>query len=829
MKTKFTLTALSITLSFLLLTLNSSAFTTVPAGNVSGHWTLAGSPYNITGSVIIPTHTTLTVDPGVVVSFQTAYLSITVHGQLLAVGTSADTITFTASSPSAGFRGIRFEHSRLYTGNDTSKFIYCKIQYGKADSTDFTNGNGGGLLFNNWSKAIVSHSLITNCTTIGNGGAILCDSTSSPIITYNTISYNSAAQSGSGGYGGGICCSDSSSPLISHNIISNNYANGYGSGGGIANMFYTSPLITYNTITYNSTGGNGLGGGVFCGGSNTVISHNIISHNVCGGQYCHGGGICCGAGVYTVITYNTITYNSALTADGFGGGIYCGDGGTDGIAGITVSSIRHNLISYNSAIRAGGIFCGAGSPFETGADTRISSIAYDTISNNSAVIDAGGIYCGTYDATNNTSNIDTISNVTITNNTASGGNGGGFYCSGTNTIMMNVTIANNYAIPSGNYGGNGGGLFCDVNAKPKLYNCILWHDTASVTGGGNELYQNDSASAPNFYYSDVRGAQAAFGLGTNIYYGAYTNNINSNPKFVSPSAAAGSIYDGVSADWRLLSGSPCIDTGSPLSPYSSYPSKDLAGSPRIVICRIDEGVYENQYSTSAPLNVYVSGAASICLHTSEALTAHGAASYVWSPSAGLSSTVIANPSASPIVSTTYTVVGTSGICQAKDTIRITVNTVDTSVTVSAGTLTANANAAAYQWINCGAGTAITGAVNQSYTASASGNYAVIVTQNGCSDTSSCYSLITTGISRLNTENAFTIAPNPFSFEASITFNSEQKNTTVKLMDVLGKEIRTIIFSGKQLQLEKGEIKSGIYFVQITDEKKNVVTKKVVIE
>ena len=49
------------------------------------------------------------------------------------------------------------------------------------------------------------------------------------------------------------------------------------------------------------------------------------------------------------------------------------------------------------------------------------------------------------------------------------------------------------------------------------------------------------------------------------------------------------------------------------------------------------------------------------------------------------------------------------------------------------------------------------------------------------------------------------------------------------MDVVGKEIKTVLFSGKSLILEKGEMHSGVYFVQITDEKKNVVNKKVVVE
>ena len=48
------------------------------------------------------------------------------------------------------------------------------------------------------------------------------------------------------------------------------------------------------------------------------------------------------------------------------------------------------------------------------------------------------------------------------------------------------------------------------------------------------------------------------------------------------------------------------------------------------------------------------------------------------------------------------------------------------------------------------------------------------------------------------------------------------------MDVIGKEIKTINFSGKQLIIEKGQMNPGIYFIQITDENKNTTTKKLII-
>jgi len=76
---------------------------------------------------------------------------------------------------------------------------------------------------------------------------------------------------------------------------------------------------------------------------------------------------------------------------------------------------------------------------------------------------------------------------------------------------------------------------------------------------------------------------------------------------------------------------------------------------------------------------------------------------------------------------------------------------------------------------------------------------------------------------------FSIYPNPFTSQTTITFNEEQKKSVIIIMDVLGKMMKTINFTGKELIIDKEEMKAGIYFVQVTDENKNVFNKKIVIE
>ncbi|OFY84640.1 MAG: hypothetical protein A3F72_01395 [Bacteroidetes bacterium RIFCSPLOWO2_12_FULL_35_15] len=89
---------------------------------------------------------------------------------------------------------------------------------------------------------------------------------------------------------------------------------------------------------------------------------------------------------------------------------------------------------------------------------------------------------------------------------------------------------------------------------------------------------------------------------------------------------------------------------------------------------------------------------------------------------------------------------------------------------------------------------------------------------------------TTGLAELsNLESEITVFPNPMNTYTTITFSEPQKQATIILTDALGKEIKKINFTGKQLRIEKEEMKAGIYFIRIIDEKKSAVNKKIVIQ
>lgn len=74
-----------------------------------------------------------------------------------------------------------------------------------------------------------------------------------------------------------------------------------------------------------------------------------------------------------------------------------------------------------------------------------------------------------------------------------------------------------------------------------------------------------------------------------------------------------------------------------------------------------------------------------------------------------------------------------------------------------------------------------------------------------------------------------IYPNPFTSQISILFSQDQINTKIIILDITGNEMLKIPnFQGRELIIKKGELKEGIYFLHLTDEKSNSISRKVIL-
>ena len=203
----------------------------------------------------------------------------------------------------------------------------------------------------------------------------------------------------------------------------------------------------------------------------------------------------------------------------------------------------------------------------------------------------------------------TVINCTFFHNTPQAG-GGGMANVGSSPTVTDCTFSDNTA-------GAGGGMFNGelgvVSSEPRVSNCVFIRNAAAWGGGMwnymsnatviNCTFSNNTGPIPgmyNEYYShptvtnsilwgNGSGAQIidVFGSSAVVTYtdvqNGYpgTGNIDADPMF----------RDAPNADYRLLSGSPCIDAGDNAAVPADL-TKDLEGNPRIFNSIVDMGAYE---------------------------------------------------------------------------------------------------------------------------------------------------------------------------------------------------------------------------------------------
>ncbi|MBL4735874.1 MAG: T9SS type A sorting domain-containing protein [Flavobacteriales bacterium] len=177
---------------------------------------------------------------------------------------------------------------------------------------------------------------------------------------------------------------------------------------------------------------------------------------------------------------------------------------------------------------------------------------------------------------------------------------------------------------------------------------------------------------------------------------------------------------------------------------------------------------------------------------------------------------------------TYTAILTNTLgCDSTITLDLTINTIDTSVIVDSLMLTSATSGASYQWIDCNASnTAISGATNESYIATANGSYAVIITANGCTDTSSCYTILTTGLTENTFGTALTVSPNPTANELTVDLGATRSRVTIKVRNLMGQLISSSYHETAAKVILAIEGEPGVYFVNVQTYDGNMATFKI---
>jgi hypothetical protein len=154
-------------------------------------------------------------------------------------------------------------------------------------------------------------------------------------------------------------------------------------------------------------------------------------------------------------------------------------------------------------------------------------------------------------------------------------------------------------------------------------------------------------------------------------------------------------------------------------------------------------------------------------------------------------------------------------CDSLTSLNLIVDTVNTHLTVIGNFLFAPASTN-YQWVNCNTGfSAISGATTDTYTATVNGSYAVILTQNGCVDTSNCVTMSPQSIKELNANDALKVYPTLINDQLTIENTKLSDNYSFLIVDAMGKTVvaKTNLTASK-LQLNTSNWSVGMYSVII---------------
>ena len=109
---------------------------------------------------------------------------------------------------------------------------------------------------------------------------------------------------------------------------------------------------------------------------------------------------------------------------------------------------------------------------------------------------------------------------------------------------------------------------------------------------------------------------------------------------------------------------------------------------------------------------------------------------------------------------------------------------------------------------------ITGATNQTFTATVNGSYAVIVTDNICSDTSACFEIVSVGIFDQN-PIAVKLFPNPASQSVNLDLGEIYPAVSIEMTNTLGQIVKAESFRNLQsTEIDVSTLNEGIYIVRV---------------
>jgi hypothetical protein len=155
-----------------------------------------------------------------------------------------------------------------------------------------------------------------------------------------------------------------------------------------------------------------------------------------------------------------------------------------------------------------------------------------------------------------------------------------------------------------------------------------------------------------------------------------------------------------------------------------------------------------------------------------------------------------------------------GSCDSIVVLTLTAISVNVGLVQNGNLLISQATTAGHQWIRCENSSPIPGATGIYYTATAVGDYAVIVTQNGCSDTSACYTVTSVGIEDLEAPGMH-VWPRPTNDVLNVELAFPVQNVELRITDLTGRTVERTYFPAlSRTALSTDRLVPGVYLLEM---------------
>jgi hypothetical protein len=155
-----------------------------------------------------------------------------------------------------------------------------------------------------------------------------------------------------------------------------------------------------------------------------------------------------------------------------------------------------------------------------------------------------------------------------------------------------------------------------------------------------------------------------------------------------------------------------------------------------------------------------------------------------------------------------------------------------SVNVNGNVLSAQTSGATYQWVDCNNNFApIPNAIQQAFSPTSNGTYALIISNPFCSDTSTCQTITTIGLNDQDfLEQSIRILPNPANENTLVTLPDFIEVTSLTITDMAGRNFgyTSVLEKEKKVELSVGHLSAGIYILQL-NHSTGVISKQLVVE